>query len=701
MLKYGENLIINNGNSKKLLPRNLTYTSTNILPILSNTTETTITQSSGNFNSAVINDLQVNTISLIPNTIANNIVINSPIAFSILKTEYQLNNFNLYPIFFSQNMFIDNKNVILKTDNFVVKDNVIIINSENINNYIDNYQKDNLISGYIFPITDQNISTGYYSGILYIPNSKLIKLSDNSTFYKWTNEKYNYFTNQNKGFYKLKYLPQELNFSQYNNNIDSNYFDLINNNQNLANLQANAIGLYDGEIVGMNNTNLSFKLSDGETIYETLNITKTDINILNNLGLKFINTLYIKDINNNEYLSIGSVNNIITFYKNIFLQNNEYNIEFVNILNFMVNSLNMAKFTASNNKIELFSTTLINDLKVLSSFELNNIPIIFLSTLNIIGNNNIFITFDSVTNLINILQSTLINTLTINNSFKLNNNIPLQFTSSMSIEDINSNVFINFSSITNLITINIPTIIPSLSINTSLQLLNDIPIIVTNNLKIQNNTSIFAIFNTNGFNIYKNIIFTSLNPRIYYNTNNEFKISDTNEIIKLNLSNTVTIEGPINGYIDISNCIMNSSFNITNSSAKDYNLTFIPKTKIYILSGITQPNATFTFRCNNILRLNNMSGKIIGTTYALNTFAVNAYEINIWSYSYNNNGQQDFAVGYSTLSQINQTNNGDWYINSIYLNNPDLDGNYHLNIKVTGSTYDRIVWGFKVDILQI
>jgi len=213
--------------------------------------------------------------------------------------------------------------------------------------------------------------------------------------------------------------------------------------------------------------------------------------------------------------------------------------------------------------------------------------------------------------------------------------------------------------------------------------------------------STFAIFNTNGLNIYRNIIFTSVNPKIYYNTNSELKISDTNEIIKLNLSNTVTIEGPVNGYIDISNCIMNSSFNITNSSVKDYNLTFIPKTKIYILSGITQPNATFTFRCNNILHLNNMSGKIIGTTYALNTFAVNAYDINIWSYSYNNNNQQDYAIGYSTLSQINQTNNGDWYINSIYLNNPDLDGNYHLNIKVSGSTFDRVVWGFKVEILQI
>ena len=79
-----------------------------------------------------------------------------------------------------------------------------MLNSENLNNYISNFQTDNLISGYIFPITDQNTFTGYYSGVLYIPNSKLVKISENSTFYQWTNDKYNYFTNQKKVFYKFK-----------------------------------------------------------------------------------------------------------------------------------------------------------------------------------------------------------------------------------------------------------------------------------------------------------------------------------------------------------------------------------------------------------------------------------------------------------------------------------------------------------------
>lgn len=697
MLKYGEILSINNGNSKTLQPRNLINKNTTIIQSELNI-EKIITSQTSNFNSAVISDLEVNTIS----TKTNNIVINSPIAFSILKSEYQSNNFSLYPVFFSQNIFIENKNFILNTENFKVKDNVIIINSENINNTINDFQKDNLISGYIFPISDQNTSTGYYSGLLYIPNSKLTKLNVNSVFYKWTNNKYNYFNDQNKGFYKLKYLPQELNFSQYGNNLDSNYYDLINNNQNLANLQVNSIGLYDGEIVGMNNTNLLFKLSDGITIYETLNITKTDINVLNNLALKFVNTLFIKDINNNNYLSIGTINSLVTFYKNIFLQNDDFTIQFANILNFIGNSNMFMKFNTLNNKIELFSTTLVNDLKVLSSFELNNIPIIFLSTLNIIGNNDIFMTFDSIMNNISLFPTTYINTLLINNSFKLNNNIPLKFTSSLSIQDENLNTFITFDSPNNLITLNKPTIISVLNIDTNFELLNDIPLIIANNFNIQNATSTYASFTNNGFNTYKNIIFTTPTyPKIHYDQNQELTIGDSNGTIKLNLSNTITIEGPNNNYIDVSNCIVNSSFNITNSNAKDYNLTFTPKTKLYILSGITQANATFIFRCNNVLNINNMSGKITGTSWALNTLAVNAYDINIWSYPYNNNGQREFIVGHSSLTQINPTNNGDWYIESIYLTQQDIDGIYHLNIKVNGSITDRVVWGFKVDILQI
>ena len=259
-----------------------------------------------------------------------------------------------------------------------------------------------------------------------------------------------------------------------------------------------------------------------------------------------------------------------------------------------------------------------------------------------------------------------------------------------------------FNSEANLINMAVPTLINTLSIGTTFQLLNDIPIIVANNFKIQNTISLFAIFNADGFYSYRNLIFsTSIYPKIIYNTNQILTITDTTETIMLKFSDTITIEGPNNNFVDISNCIVNSSFSITNTSAIDYNLTFTPKTKLYILSTVTRPNAIFIFTCNNILNINNMSGKIMGTTWALNTFAVNAYDINIWSFPYNNDNQLEFNIGYSTLLPVNITNRGDWYIDSIYLTQPNFDGIYNLNIKVIGSTLDKIVWGLKVDILQI
>ena len=61
MLKYGNILQVSNGNSKTLIPRNLTYNSS------VGTTQTIIgsgstSQSTANFNSATITDLTINTL---------------------------------------------------------------------------------------------------------------------------------------------------------------------------------------------------------------------------------------------------------------------------------------------------------------------------------------------------------------------------------------------------------------------------------------------------------------------------------------------------------------------------------------------------------------------------------------------------------------------------------------------------------------
>ena len=198
------------------------------------------------------------------------------------------------------------------------------------------------------------------------------------------------------------------------------------------------------------------------------------------------------------------------------------------------------------------------------------------------------------------------------------------------------------------------------------------------------------------------MINSALQPKIQFNNGQTLSIVDTNNNIQLNIGNTVSIYGPTNTYQDISSTIVYSSFSVSNTSVSDYSLTFTPLTKLYILSGITQVSASITFTCMNIINLNNMSGKLIGTTWGLSSSVINAYDINIWTYPYiDPDGNPSFTVGYNSLAPVNLNNTGDWYINRIYLTNQQYDTNYHLNIECIGSLNDKIIWGLKIDILQI
>jgi hypothetical protein len=250
MLKFGFSNIPNS-NSKTLIPRNLTYkyslnsTSINNNSITNNTLQS---QSSGNFDNASINNLNVGTISELSNVINPYIVFNGPVAFSVLRAEYLYNDFKNYPILFTRNILINNKNLTINSESILIKDNVIQINNQIKNNDFLNSTSDIFISGLIFPIIDQNSSTGYFSGLLYLPNNKIKKVSSTSNYYKWTNEKYQLFRNIDKGFYKLKYLTQDNDFSSYQNQMTSKYVDLFDNNNNLSNLIVNSLGITDGEL---------------------------------------------------------------------------------------------------------------------------------------------------------------------------------------------------------------------------------------------------------------------------------------------------------------------------------------------------------------------------------------------------------------------------------------------------------------------
>ena len=702
MLKYGNIIHQNLGTTKTLLPRNLTYSNSifnsqtvNNQSIINNSTQNIL-----NYNSASIDSLNVNSINIIANTATSCIAIQSPITFSLLPLDYQDHNFNIYPIYFTQDILINNNNFNLQSNNVIIKDNVLIINNELSNITINLNTSDSIISGIIFPIADQNNSTGYYAGLLYIPNNKIKQSTTNTLYYNWIEDQYNYFTNNNKGFFKLKYLPQTLNFNNYNNNMNEQYMDLIDNNNNLSNLITNSLALYDGEIVGLNN-NLKLNLSDGNTITELIHINNFIITIYNNLGLKFINNLIISDSDNIQYINFNKLLNTIIFYKNILFNNNN-TIYFNDILNIASNSNIFITFTNSNYQIELFGNVIINTLQIISSFELNNIPFNFINNLYFKSGNTTFMDFNSILNITNIYIQTNINNLLINSCLEFANTCSCIFNSSFYINDNNQNNYIYFDGINTQLLLLVSTYSNNLYINKSLNLLNNSPIIVLSSFIIQTNNYLLASFDISHTIFQNNLLLKHSNPSITFNYGSTLNISDDLNIINLNINSSIDIIGPNSNYPDISNIIVDYSFCISNTTTIYNNLTFIPYTKIYIASGLTNIDSNIIFQFNNVLNINNFSGKLLGTTWALNSLFINTYEINLWSYPFINKFQsKELILGYNTVEPINNINNGDWYIDNLYIYQPNNNGIYNLYISCIGSKLDHIIWSFKLDILQI
>jgi hypothetical protein len=208
MLKLDSLNIILNSTSKTRIPRNLTYkySDSNLNSTTNNLLSNSTSQSTANFSTATISDLSVSSLSAFGNTLNPFIIFDGAVAFSLLKSEYVNNDFRTYPILFTRDILINNNNILMNTNSLIIKDNVIQINNQIQNNTIIDSTSDVFISGIIFPIIDKNSSTGNFSGLLYMPNLKIEKVSNISNNYKWSTNKYTYFSNTDKGFYKLKYL---------------------------------------------------------------------------------------------------------------------------------------------------------------------------------------------------------------------------------------------------------------------------------------------------------------------------------------------------------------------------------------------------------------------------------------------------------------------------------------------------------------
>lgn len=693
MLKYG-NIINVTPTSKSLLPRNLTFSPSNNVTTNNFTTNNTTnsTSSNANFNAASITDLTVQTINVIGNTSTPNIVISSPVAFSILKSDYSTNNYNIYPIYISLNTLINNVNLNLNTNNLTIKDNVFVLNNNATNITITNNTTDEPLAGFIFPIGDRNNDTDYYGGLLYFPNSQIQLINPNSSSYYWTGVPYKYFTNTNKGFFKFKYISQNVPFTVYQNNLNTSYVDLVNNTNNLSNILVGSIGCGDGEIVSLNNY-LTFKISDGiNNPFNTLTITKSVIEIFNNLSLIFQSNLKFQT-NNTQYINLDDQNKLIHFYKNILLDLSTFNISFNNTLNFVNNNITLIQLT--NSEVQFNINILVNNITIISSLILNNIPINFTNSLQIVGNGESFMTFDAVNNLITFNQPSICTDLRINGTMQILNNSPIIFSNSLSITDTFNNSFINITS-TN-INLLYPTNINNLIINTSFQL--NSPIVISTNFIVQdNNNNIFIKFNSLNNIFLNNLYFNKLNPTITFDSGQTLSIEDTNKGTIININNGLNINGPI-GINTTLNTTVNSSFSVINSIINNGFNIYTPQNKLFIISGITNTNNnSIILTCNNVCTMNLLSGTILGTTRSETTSNICIYNINIWSYIDN---LGNFNLSYNSLLPINTNNKGTWIISNITLDQPNNDGIFNINIICTGSDSGNIIWGFKVDILSI
>jgi hypothetical protein len=709
MLKFDSLKLVTNSTSKSLIPRNLTYKYNNE----NNNTQNNIvtsSQNSSNFNTAIIKDLSTGTINAYGTNLNPFIIFQGNVAFSLLPSEYNTNNFKNYPILFTKNILVNNTNFTLNTNSLIIKDNVILINNQIENNTILNNSSDIFISGLIFPIIDKNSSTGTYSGLLYLPNYKIQKKNNISNTYVWSSTQYFYFTNQEKGFYKLKYLPSQLNFSNYQNNMDSNYIDLLDNNNNLTNLLIGSLGITDGELALINKQYLNINISDGINRPNTIVTFNLDSFFLkNNIDLIFDSSLNIKNKNNNVFINFS--NNLITLNNDILLNNNTQIINFKDNLLISSNNNNYVNFNNTNVRIEFNQDVLINNLIIITSLQINFPDLIFNNIFNIGANiENVFtpfINFISTPNInsINLLMPTFADNLNINNSLIFKNLATFNFTNLISFNSSQGDTYLNINEENNTVNFIKPVNINNLFINTNLNLENNVAIIINNNFSVKDNNNNNLLYLDSIYSkFYYNIYINKNLPSILFDDDNTLTLNSLNPLVQLQITqNNINIIGPYNSTSTSNNIIIGSSFNVSNIScnySSGLNLfTYTPISKLYVLSGSTKPNEQITFNFTNLFSLQEntlqFSGKlnIITRSPDSPTSFFSIYDINIWT-------TPDSLIEFSNINPIN-SNIGDWKINSLVLMYDPLISTTNLIITCSGSLTYNVIWGVRLEGLSI
>lgn len=287
MLKYGNLSSISNSNSKSLIPRNLTYRQADlfkttvpddaIIAAFNNPNNNPTLDNLNNLNvanatigNAKIDVLYVNLIRL--RTISKqHITVNDP----LLITDLTSTTDQTYSYLFQQDSLFQCRRLDINVGNVSFRDNVIQINSAYFTNFgnpvASNKTKyDMLLSGFIFPNTNDDFEKKKFNSMLIIPNKYY--LDDASTEFKQYDISHTdcFGSNSNEFTNSVRFTSTNYDFSKNStilntkNQINENDSDLfsINNCANLLNIEANNLALYGGKIVSINSSSFNPDISD-------------------------------------------------------------------------------------------------------------------------------------------------------------------------------------------------------------------------------------------------------------------------------------------------------------------------------------------------------------------------------------------------------------------------------------------------------
>ena len=278
MLKYGDISTINNGNSKSLVPRNLTYrqkelfkTTVSELQILSTIQSNTfdipnvgnISSDNAIFNTTNVSILNVDLIK--KNTESENqITVNDKVLITDLTETKPIPSFKYL---FTNNCSLQADSLDIQIQKVEIQDNVIYLNSKFITkdmlSTIERRNYDSMISGFMFPQINDEVdrsstsSFKNYVGMFIMPPNYYINkdnIEKKISFKNYTdNSRNNYFPNSNKPSLRLIRANYPFNnqstFTDKLDYIKDTNIEDLNLTDNLLNLEVNSIAMRDGNFV--------------------------------------------------------------------------------------------------------------------------------------------------------------------------------------------------------------------------------------------------------------------------------------------------------------------------------------------------------------------------------------------------------------------------------------------------------------------